>query len=71
MLIQMADLRRLAIPVPPVDTQREIMKQIEKIKTLRQQIKKIEGGISELERDLPDLFFGDHNAPAKKIPERN
>lgn len=55
--IQMADLRRLLIPVPPIDTQREIVQQIEQIKTLRQQIKKIETDISERELDLSKLFF--------------
>jgi type I restriction enzyme M protein len=55
--IQMADLRRLAIPVPPADKQREIVQQIEEIKILRQQIKKIETDILERERGLLKLFF--------------
>jgi hypothetical protein len=67
--IQMADLRRLAIPVPPADKQGEIMQQIEQIKTLRQQAKKIETDISELERDLSDLFFDDHEAPKQETLE--
>jgi type I restriction enzyme M protein len=67
--IPMADLRRLAIPVPHIDIQRKIVQQIEEIKTLRQQIKKIEANISESERDLSDLFFGDHKTQTKKTLE--
>ena len=55
--IQMASLRRLAIPVPPIDTQRKIVQQIEQIKTLRQKIKTTEADISEREQNLADLFF--------------
>jgi restriction endonuclease S subunit len=69
--IQMADLRRLAIPVPPADKQREIVEQIEKIKIQRQQIKKIEADIAERERDLSALFFGEREAPTNKLPERS
>jgi type I restriction enzyme M protein len=55
--IQMADLRRLAIPVPPVEAQRKIVQQIEEIKKRRQQIQKIETDILERERSLSKLFF--------------
>jgi type I restriction enzyme M protein len=55
--IQMAGLRQLAVPVPPIETQRKIVQQIEEIKALRQQIKIIETDISQRERDLSKLFF--------------
>jgi hypothetical protein len=63
-------LRQLAVPVPPVETQRKIMQKIEQIKTLRQQIKKIEADITKRDRNLSDLFFGNHEAPTKKTVER-
>lgn len=69
--IQMADLRRLPIPVPPINAQREIVQKIEQTKKLREQIKTIESEISERERHLSDLFFGDHEAPTKKTQGRS
>jgi type I restriction enzyme M protein len=55
--IQMADLRRLAIPLPTVETQQKIIKETEKIGSLRQTIRDVENEIAARERYLSDLFF--------------
>lgn len=69
-LIQMNDLRRLPIPVPPIEVQQKIVQQIEKIRTFRKRIQKIETEISEREKELSNLFFTGHEAVSKENPER-
>jgi type I restriction enzyme M protein len=56
--IQMTDLKRLAIPVPSVETQRKIVQKLEKIQSLRDTVRNIEADIAYLERELSDLFLG-------------
>jgi type I restriction enzyme M protein len=55
-LIQMADLKRLEIPLPPSETQKRIIHQFEQIPKLRERIQEIEGKIQEVANNLSNLF---------------
>ncbi|MCC8953129.1 N-6 DNA methylase [Bradyrhizobium sp. Pear77] len=69
-LIPMGDLKRLPIPVPPIERQRQIMNQIQMTQSLRQQIEQIQGQILQQEQDTSDLFFAPPRALAKPSTDR-
>lgn len=56
-LIPMNDLKRLPVPVPPVERQQLIVRQIKETKLLREKIEKIQEEIGRQERETSDLFF--------------
>jgi type I restriction enzyme M protein len=69
-LIPMNDLKRLPIPVPPIESQRQILRQIEQTQSLRQKIEEIQAEIWQREREISDLFFTHPQSHAKRKAER-
>jgi type I restriction enzyme M protein len=69
-LIPMNDLKRLPIPVPPIESQRQILGQIEETQSLRRKIEEIQAEIWQRDREISDLFFTNSQSHAKTKAER-